>query len=56
MRMKDDQTLPIIQIQQTLQVTEIKETTDQTQPPAYFNEAGQQWKIQLNLCKLLLKL
>ena len=36
---EDDQTLPIIQIQQTLQVTEIKETTDQTQPPAYFNEA-----------------
>ena len=35
---EDDQTLPIIQIQQTLQVTEIKETTDQTQPPAYFNE------------------
>lgn len=36
---EDNQTFPIIQIQQTLQVTEIKETTGQTQPPAYFNEA-----------------
>ena len=36
---EDNQTLPVIQVQQTLQVNEIKETLGQTQPPAYFNEA-----------------
>lgn len=37
---QDDQTLPIVKQQQVLTVEEIIQTTGQTKPPAYFNEAS----------------